>query len=283
MFHCARLADRRDRLEEGSYLVTLEICDASGEQSRADKIQHTGGNDQEDLDGSHVPASGKCQSVSAGGSGGAVDSLVDQIADQTAGQQAGDGREGDGGCREPQTDASDEDDSLEAFAEDGDEGEDEHGVFLTEPLEAGGGGVGRGPALGGQGPGQLDAPFLLELGDAEQGDAHDGDDQGGQQAEDALPDLVRDTPSVNVEAVKGANETAAGDDAEQQARAGADPYLGGLISCFFFFFGSFTYLISQFSIDGGISVGTDVLFQKRQQDGHNDARLQSLPEDDEED
>jgi hypothetical protein len=51
-----------------------------------------------------------------------------------------------------------------------------------------------------------------------------------------------------------------------------------------FFGGGVTYLLPQFSIDGGISVGTtDVLFQKRQQDGHNDTRLQSLPEDDEED
>lgn len=167
-------------------------------------------------------------SAGAGAFRGTADSLVDQIADQDAGEQARDGGQWDRRCRDPQTDASDKDDGLEPFAEDGDEGEHEHGIFLTEPLEPGGGGVGRGPDVAGEGAGQLETPFLLELGDAEQGDPHDGDDDGGQQAEDAFPDLIGHAPSIHVEAVKGPDETAAGDDAEQQARAGADPYLRGV-------------------------------------------------------
>ena len=88
--------------------------------------------------------------------------------------------------------------------------------------------------MAGQGQGQLDAPFLLELGDAKQGDPHDGDDDGRQQAEDTFPDLIGHAPSIYVEAVKGPDETAARDDAEQQARAGADPYLGGVNDGFSF-------------------------------------------------
>lgn len=124
------------------------------------------------------------------------------------------------GTRE--ADAGDEDDALDALAQHGDEGHEEQGVLLAPALEA--------RPLDGvlllERLGDLDAPLLLQLRDAQQRGAQDRDDDGGEEPEGALPVVLGRGPGVAAEAVEGADQAAADDEADDEADDGAEPDLG---------------------------------------------------------
>jgi len=159
-------------------LVLLEVRDAAGEEPGGHQIQEAGAGDEEDLQR------------------GGITTAVDDVADQTARGKAGHGRKGYGCCRQTETDTADEDDGFEALAQDSDEREDEHDIFLTPVLEASAEGSLAGRVLGFDGFSELDAPFGLEFGNAEEGCAHDGDNDGGNDGEDAFPEVLCRAPSI---------------------------------------------------------------------------------------
>lgn len=73
--------------------------------------------------------------------------------------------------------------------------------------------------------GNLDSPFILELGDTQQSDAHDGDDDRGDETEDALPDVLGFAEDVLSEAIECANERPADNNTDQEAGGNAIPDL----------------------------------------------------------
>lgn len=205
-----------------------------------------------------------------GGEGLGSHSLVDEVADDEADADAADDGEGERRCGEAETDTADEDDCLETFAENGDEGQQEHGVLFGPPLE---GAALPGPPGAGagffrfEGSSQLDAPLVLQLGDAQEGGTHDGDDDGGDDAEGALPDVLDAVGEVVLAvAVEGADQGAADDQAEQQTGGNAIPDLA-----------------AQLLVDDGIALRAERLLQEGQQDGADDDRLEAFSEADEED
>lgn len=81
-----------------------------------------------------------------------------------------------------------ENDSFQALSQDCDEWKPEHGVLFCEVSEAMRQ-LGSGFILGLDGFGNFDSPFVLKLGDAKESSAHYSDDQGGEDTEDALPEI----------------------------------------------------------------------------------------------
>src|SRR4029077_13138279 len=79
--------------------------------------------------------------------------------------------------------------------------------------------------LGGQKAGQLDAPFLLQLGHAQQGRAHQRNNDACDQAKDPFPDLLYVAPAINPDPIEGANEPATDDKTDEQTQSGSHPYL----------------------------------------------------------
>ncbi|RFU23618.1 hypothetical protein B7463_g12720, partial [Scytalidium lignicola] len=86
----------------------------------------------------------------------------------------------------------------------GDEGQDEHGISSRPLAEA------RADivvfALGDQRLGDLDPPLLLGLVDAQQSETHDGDDDGGDEVEDAFPEILGLGPDIVAQAIEDADE-----------------------------------------------------------------------------
>lgn len=78
--------------------------------------------------------------------------------------------------------------SLDALSQHGDERQDEHGVFLHQVLQ-----FALNRELGVFAVhhfADFEAPFVLELVDAQKGSAHEGDDDAGEDPEDAFPDVL---------------------------------------------------------------------------------------------
>ncbi len=105
---------------------------------------------------------------------------------------------------------SNEHDSFDSLAKNGYERQDEHDVFLREALDATPHATLRTDGCL-QSYGELDTPLLLELSDAKQGNADDGDDDGSDQAEGALIRLLGSRPPIRTDGIEGSDQ-AAGDD-----------------------------------------------------------------------
>jgi len=82
-----------------------------------------------------------------------------------------------------------------------------------------------GATFGFEGLCELDAPFILKLGNAKQSRAHDGDDNGGCKSEGSLPDVFSHGPTVFADGVEGADEASTDTDADEQASNSTQPYL----------------------------------------------------------
>lgn len=151
---------------------------------------------------------------------------VEDIANGATGSQSADHGERKRGGRQAQTDSANVDDGLEPFAQDSDERQEEHGVFLGPLLEAhAGGGICVGARFGIQGLDQLDAPLVLELVHAEKRSAHDRDDDGGDDAEDALPDVLGVCKMVFAVGVEGADHACANANTDKQSKRYSKPNL----------------------------------------------------------
>ena len=151
---------------------------------------------------------------------------VYEVSDQAAARKTSDHSQGKRGGRKTQAHASNEYHSLEAFTKNSDEGQYEHCVLLAPELEAG---SERATLFGAvfdfESFGELDTPLVLKFGHAEKGRTHDGDDEGGKEAESSLPDVFSAGPLVFAQAVKGSDQASADDDADDQTRNSAKPYL----------------------------------------------------------
>lgn len=120
-----------------------------------------------------------------------MDLPVDEVSDQATTPDASDHRQGKGGSRKIQAHASNEDHSLETFTKNSDEGQHEQCVLFTPELEAGSeSATWLGAVFDFERFGKLDAPFVLKFGHAEKCGTHDGDDEGCEDAERSLPDVL---------------------------------------------------------------------------------------------
>lgn len=131
-------------------------------------------------------------------------------------------RHGVSGRRE--RDTGDEYDGLDPFSQDGDEGKKEHCVFLSEALQPPGTRSARVDG-GLEGLGQLYAPLLLHLADAEEGYAYEADDNGGYEREGALIVVLVGVPGVAAYRVEGADDASRDDEADEKAQGDSQPYL----------------------------------------------------------
>lgn len=231
-------------------LVGLEVPDALGEEAGGDEVEEAGREDEEVLNGGDVGA------------------LVDDEADDGADEQAGEDRQGDGGDGQADADAGDEEDALEALAQDGDEGQDEEGVLFREEAEA----VHEGavaPAVlvcAAEGLAQLGVPLVLQLGDAQQDGAHEGDDEGGAEREETLPDVLGAAHLVGGEAVNATDENSAEENADEDADGGAEPDLA-----------------HHGRVEDGIALGVEGALDEGEQNRDDDGRFERLAKGDEED
>lgn len=113
----------------------------------------------------------------------------------------------------------------------------------------------------------LDTPFILELGHAQQADAHDGDDYGGDETEHAFPDVLSVTKDILSEAIESADEGATNGQADEQAACYPKPDLS-----------------EQPFVHHRISLRPpNALLEECQQDGNNDGAFEAFSEADEED
>lgn len=200
-------------------LLLLKVADGTGEQSGCNQIKQTGRNDEEDL---HLGrgATPEEEEVISEKAGRAVricgrfeegaNLLVQNVANQDTDCQSGHSGQRERRGRGREGDTRDEDDGLDAFSEHGDEGQDEEGVLFREALQPSqlAAGLDDGALESG---GELDAPLLLHLADAEQGGADDGDDDGGNEGEGAFVVLLRVLPAVDADGVEGADDGGAYD------------------------------------------------------------------------
>ncbi|RDW67574.1 hypothetical protein BP6252_08970 [Coleophoma cylindrospora] len=192
-------------------LIGLEEPDSSREQAGGDMVQEARGDGEEESKGRHVAA------------------LVNQDANDAPSCNAGDGGQRNGTRGGADGHAADKHNALDAFPENGDEGQDEQRVALTPQLEALAQGAGVDVADL-EALEQLEAPFRLQLGDAQHGHAHNGDNHRRDHAEDTFPDVLAVAPFIHAEDVEGSNEQAAQEKADGEANGGAEPYLARRVS-----------------------------------------------------
>lgn len=158
--------------------------------------------------------------------------LVYKEANETARAKTNDGRNGEGRGRKAQAYSTNEDNGLQAFAKDCDEGKDEHRVLLAPYLEP----SPNTPAFLGTVSGlerlcQLDTPLGLKLGHAEQRCTHCGDDESSKETERAFPDGLGPGPSVFANAIECSDYTPASNDTNEKAQAGPPPNLQTMRHC----------------------------------------------------
>ena len=116
----------------------------------------------------HISTSARVSKLEETPRYGWIHLLVYEEANQTARAKANDGRNGKGRGRKTQAHATNEDDRLETFTKDCDEGKDEHRVLLAPYLEPSPSTLALfGAVLGLERLCQLDAPLVLKLGHAE--------------------------------------------------------------------------------------------------------------------
>lgn len=149
---------------------------------------------------------------------------VDEVSNKAASSKTAYDGKRERCCRKTQTDSTDEDNSLKALTKDSDERQDEHCVLLGPTLETRCGSA-SGCILRLECLSQLYAPFVLQLRDPEECCTHKGDDQCGQDAERALPDVFSRGKVVFAKAIEGANHAASNDKTDEQAKANTPPHL----------------------------------------------------------
>ena len=130
--------------------------------------------------------------------------------------------------------------------------------------------------------GELQTPFGLHLGDAQEGGTHERDDDGSDQTEGTFPDVFGGAPFVFAEGVKDSNESGADDEADSEADQGTEPDLGMLVACCGDWGGD-TNLVSELLVESFVLVWSDLLLDEGKEDRDDDASLGGLAEDDEED
>ena len=156
-----------------------------------------------------------------------ADLPIDEVSDQATTSDASGHGQRKGGSRKIQAHASNEDHSLETFTKNGDEGQDEQRVLLTPELEAGSESATLlGAVFDFERFGELDTPLVLKFGHAEKGGTHDGDDEGCEDAERSLPNVLGACPLVFAQGVEGSDQAGTDDDAKDQTQDSAKPYLG---------------------------------------------------------
>lgn len=208
--------------------------------------------------------------------------LVEDVSDDGTGNQANDGRQGNGSRRSGERDTGNEDDSLDTLTEDGDEGKNEHGVLLKGSLE---------PSLLAslerriKGLGELDTPLSLHLTNSEKSSSHDGNDDGGEEAESAFIVVFIQLPRIGTDGIEDADKCSGDDHADEETDTCAEPDLedGGLVGeSRIASMG--THLASQALIHLDVAVGTmEGLLEEGKQDRDDDNRLKGLSKDNEED
>lgn len=227
--------------------VVLQTPDGLGEHAGGNKIKNASGEDQEDLD-RH-----------------AVSPAVEQIPDKAGGEDASDDGDGEGGRRVAQRDTADKDDSLDALTHGGDEWQDEHDIS-PGPIPK--------PTLGAcllpllnKSLGKLDAPLLLHLVYTEQSQAHESNDDGGDEIENALPEVFALGPDILSEAIEDPDEGPSDDEADDNACEGPEPDLA-----------------DQPLVDLLVLVRlAERFFEEGEKDGNDDNGFETLSEDNEED
>ena len=138
--------------------------------------------------------------------------LVDEKSNETTTEESHDHRKRKCTSRKSETDTSDEHNGFETLSKDGDERQDEHGVFLTRLFETAT--LAFHGFCGFECLRQLHPPLVLELGNPEQSSAHQGDDDCCNESEDAFPDVLSAGPAIFAESIEGANYTCTYNDAD---------------------------------------------------------------------
>lgn len=148
---------------------------------------------------------------------------VEEPADETTEEQAAHNGKGKGRGGSGKRDTGDKNHSLDALAQDGDKGQDKHGVLFQEALNDALAAAGAEGVV--DGLGELDAPLVLHLGDAEEGDAHDGDDDGSKEGKGALVVETVLGPGLAADGVEDGNDGGGDDEADEEANEATKPDL----------------------------------------------------------
>lgn len=156
-----------------------------------------------------------------------VHSLVDEKADDVSADDTSYHRNREGRSWKAEADTADENDGLQAFPEDGDKRQNEHGVLFTPAPEAAACGS-FGDVFGFESLRKLHPPLFFELRDTEQCSAHQGDDDGRDQAKDSFPDVLGPGPVVFPQAIEGSNQTGSNGNADEQSDKGTAPDLSNV-------------------------------------------------------
>lgn len=136
-------------------------------------------------------------------------SLVQNPSNKTAHRKPYDNRQRDRSSRRRKANPSNKNNRLDALPQHSNEGQHKHGVFLKESLDPAAHGKFSSVNRSLHGGGQLDAPFLLHLADAQQCEAHHRDDHRGDQAECAFVVELGGVPFVGPYRVEDADYGAA--------------------------------------------------------------------------
>ena len=182
----------------------LKVPDGAREEASRNEVQKAGRGNKKDLE--------LCSGAS----------LVQEVTDNAANNQANNGGQRDSAGGSGERDTSDEDDGLNTLTEDGDEGQEEHGVLLNEASE---------PTLGTglegriEGLGELDAPLGLHLTDSEQSSSHDGNDEGGEETEGTLIVVLVLLPGVAADSIEDTDEGGGNNHADEETNTRTNPDL----------------------------------------------------------
>lgn len=131
--------------------------------------------------------------------------------------------------------------------------------------------------------GQLRTPLVLELRHTEEHGAHGGDDEGGAEGEDALPDALGGGELLRAEAVDSADDGNGDENARQQASGGAEPDLcRSALEILVNKMGR-THLLHHLLIEHGVILSCQSALDEGKQDRDDDGGLKGLAEGDEED
>ena len=205
-------------------------------------------------------------------------SLVDKESNQGTTTKTADDSKRERTGWKTQANPTDEDNRFEALPKDSDERQEEHGVLLTPEFEAAAFYFASGAIFGLELSGELDAPFVLELGDAEKSSAHDTDDQGCYKTKGAFPNVFGACPFVLPEAVESSDQASTDDETDGKAHSSSHPDLFDSKDkylcredCAWQ-----TYLAHELFVSSSISIWSQGLLQEGQENRNDDARLQAL-------
>lgn len=133
-------------------------------------------------------------------------SLIQEVPYKCTQRKSDDGRQGKCRGRSREGYTGNKDDGLDALSQYGDERQSEHGVLFTDTFQPSNYGlVPSSPNNGAlKGGGQLDAPLLLHLADAEQGGSQNRDNDGGDDGEGPFIVQLAVRPVVYTNGIEGA-------------------------------------------------------------------------------